>query len=267
MSRMTKKPYIDQALINRLFYDQPKNRRFPLWQFVSAFILVTTGFYFALNAPAFSQQFRYWFEHDIKASQRVQPALITTPHSADGNLQPASHVAQVLTQLETELANNTLWIPKLNIKAPLIWDITATGDTNADILKSLEQGVVRYPDTALPDQVGNVFLTGHSSNYWWEKGQYKTVFALLDKLVVGDTLIIQYENVRYTYKVSGQKVIKPTETSVLAATNHATLSLMTCTPVGTSLLRRVVTAELVSPNSLNKKQPSQPSSRVIQAIR
>ncbi len=271
---MPKKPYIDSASIHQLFHEEQRKRRLPSWQVVSAVFLVVFGFFFLLNAPALNQQLRYWWENDIKTANIATPISVTpiaSPSSMPTAIAPSAE-PKILPQpgQSTDpsfMANNTIWIPKIGVKAPVLWDVTSTGDVTKDILTALQRGVVRYPQTALPDQVGNVFLTGHSSNYWWEKGSYKTIFALLDRLVVGDTIYIKYDNQVYTYKVSGQKVVKPSETSVLNRTDYATLSLMTCTPVGTNLLRRVVTAQLISPTSLTKKQPSSPAESLIYAVR
>ena len=271
---MPQKKYIDATTINQLFHEEQRKRRFPSWQVISAVILVVFGFFFLFNAPALNQQVRYWWENDIQASQTAQlvptiPVVEPTDQSNQPQAKPSSTTLPAASQTAdfTSLSNNTIWIPKLGIKAPVLWDITSSGDITSDILTALQKGVVRYPQTALPDQVGNVFLTGHSSNYWWEKGSYKTIFALLDRLVVGDMIYIKYDSQVYTYRVNGQKVVKPSETSVLERTEHATLSLMTCTPVGTNLLRRVVTAQLISPTTLTKKQPTSPAESLIYAVR
>ena len=101
-------------------------------------------------------------------------------------------------------------------------------------------GVVHYPDTALPGEVGNVFITGHSSYYWWSKGEYNTVFSILDKLIMGDDIYIHYNNKRYTYRVYDVDIVLPSDTSVLEQGDNSILTLMTCTPVGTNYRRLIV---------------------------
>lgn len=272
---MQHQPYISSDHINQLFYREAKKRRLPSWQLVSAALLIVAGIFFLINAPSISQQVGYWWESDIQAGLESQTAEIpfVPTDTASPNSQEPGSPAQVNGQSRTstfdpaQLANNTIYIPKIRARAPIIWDASAGGDLNSDLLKALERGVARYPRTALPDQVGNVFLTGHSSNYWWEKGNYKTVFALLNRLVAGDVIYIKYQGTLYTYKVTGQKVVKPTETSVLAPTQTPTLSLMTCTPTGTALFRRIVTASLMSPTDNLKAQPTAPQATEIQSIR
>lgn len=259
-----KKQYISAEDIQSLFYTpQKKKRQLFSWQVMSAILLIVFAIFFAVNAPAALQQIRFWWQHDIQQAVSTKPETVpflpnvaTTP--TPQNTMPADVAA---------MKDNSIYIPKIKVQAPVIWDVTAGSDVNTDMLRALEKGVARYPQTALPDQIGNVFLTGHSSNYWWEKGSYKTVFALLDRLVVGDMIYVKYNGVLYTYKVTSQKVVKPTETSVLNPTKDPTLSLMTCTPTGTSLLRRIVTASLISPMENLKQQPTKPAADALQNIR
>jgi len=59
-----------------------------------------------------------------------------------------------------------LYIPRINVRAPIIFS-----DNDKDIMKDLERGVSHYPQTALPGKVGNVFISGHSSDYPWRGGE------------------------------------------------------------------------------------------------
>jgi LPXTG-site transpeptidase (sortase) family protein len=142
-------------------------------------------------------------------------------------------------------AANTITIPKINVQAPVNYEPSMA---EADIQKSLESGVVHYGSTALPGQVGNVAIFGHSSNDWWEPGNYKFVFVLLDKLAPGDQITVDYNSHQYIYEVTGSKVVEPTDVGVLNSTPDPELTLITCTPPGTSLKRLVVTAKQISPD-------------------
>ena len=141
-------------------------------------------------------------------------------------------------------AENTISIPKINVHAPIQY---IDSNQEVDIQKALQDGVVHYSTTALPGQPGNVAVFGHSSNDWWEPGNYKFVFVLLDKLVPGDQIIVDYSSVRYTYEVIGSKVVEPTAVDVLNPTAEPTLTVITCSPPGTSLKRLVVSAKQISP--------------------
>lgn len=153
--------------------------------------------------------------------------------------------APAVAAAEVVPAENTISIPKINVKAPVNYEPSIQ---EAAIQKSLETGVVHYGNTALPGQNGNVAIFGHSSNDWWEPGDYKFVFVLLDKLAPGDQVTMDYNSQRYTYEVTGSRVVEPTEVSVLNPTSTPTLTIITCTPPGTSLKRLVVTAKQISPD-------------------
>ena len=141
-------------------------------------------------------------------------------------------------------ASPTLVVPKINVTAPIIFINSAD---EVQIQEGLQNGVVHYFQTAEPGKVGNSFLTGHSSNYWWDKGAFNYVFANLDKLEVGDQAKIYYQGNKFLYQVSSKKVVEATEMSVLNQTIKPTLTLMTCTPPGTSWKRLIVTFEQISP--------------------
>ena len=136
-----------------------------------------------------------------------------------------------------------LIIPKINVDAPILM---VESTNNKDILESLANGIAHYVNTALPGRVGNMFITGHSSYYWWRGGDYNHVFALLEQVKINDLLYVYYEGGEYVYRVNGSKVVSPKETSVLKQTPTPTMSIMTCVPVGTNLRRLIVTADLIS---------------------
>ena len=135
-------------------------------------------------------------------------------------------------------------IPKLGVIAPLNIEVDPLL-----IIESIKTGVAQYANTAKPGQIGNSVIVGHSSDFPWSDGQYKNIFSLLDKLVVGDQIIIPFGRDKFIYEVSSTKIVKPTELSVLKKTNTPTLTLLTCYPVGTTRNRLIITAKLISNNA------------------
>jgi LPXTG-site transpeptidase (sortase) family protein len=141
----------------------------------------------------------------------------------------------------------TISIPKINVHAPVIYE-NNTRDEN-QILTDLQTGVVHYAYTAEPGQPGNAVIFGHSSEDWWVPGNYKFVFVLLDKLQPGDQFSVDYQSKRYVYQVTGSKVVEPTDLSVLNQNvDSPTMTLITCTPPGTSWKRLVVTGKQILPD-------------------
>jgi len=106
--------------------------------------------------------------------------------------------------------------------------------------------VVHVKGTAHPGEIGTAFLIGHSSGYWWQQGKFNQVFALLDKLKVGDQILLNRDGTTFVYQMTSSEVVSPDRIDELnQSTDKRLLSLMTCTPVGTSLNRLIVHAELV----------------------
>ena len=149
---------------------------------------------------------------------------------------------------------NRVIIPKLGLNVPLVtpsYQALLDEDwakVEEDIQNALQMGVVHYPGTARPGQAGNFFVTGHSSYYPWASGKYKTVFARLHNLEPGDEYYVYYGGDQHRYIVRSKKEVSPTNVDVLdQPVSKRFATLMTCTPVGTTLHRLVIVAEEVDP--------------------
>lgn len=143
-----------------------------------------------------------------------------------------------------------LTIPKLAVQAPVVYDLTTLDE--AVVETKLESGVVHYPirgANAVPGEIGNTVILGHSANDVFAPGNYKFVFLRLEQLKDGDYFYLNYNGKRYTYIVTGRKVITPNQVSELAiSTNKPIATLVTCVPVGTSTNRLLVFGEQVAPD-------------------
>lgn len=148
-----------------------------------------------------------------------------------------------VNQVEQKMAANQLIIPSLGISAPLIY---VSEKSEAVYQKALEGGAVHFPGTANPGEAGNAYFFGHSSDYFWSKGKYKTVFATLPSVKIGESIFISdAAGAKYEYKVIESKKVAANDTSVLAQDlTRQILTLQTSYPVGTALARWVVIAKL-----------------------
>lgn len=147
-----------------------------------------------------------------------------------------------------------LIIPSLRLQAPVIGPATDSllsedwKQLETDIQHALESGVVHYPGTASPGQAGNVFITGHSSYFPWAVGDYKSIFARLGELNVGDEFWIYSGGDKHRYTIETKKEITPSDVTVLdQPVQKRIATLMTCTPVGTTLRRLILVAQEVDP--------------------
>ena len=157
-----------------------------------------------------------------------------------------------------------LIIPKINVDVPVAYDI---GNDYNSQMAAMTKGVAQFAipgASSHPGQIGNTVIAGHSSNDLFDTGDYKFIFVQLDKLVAGDTIYANYQSKRYTYTVTGKEAVKPDDVSKLVyPTTKPILTLLTCTPIGTSLNRLLVIAEQVSPDpSQSTTAPSSTNSNV-----
>lgn len=142
-----------------------------------------------------------------------------------------------------------LVIPKINVDVPVLYDVGADYDSQ---MEAMAKGVAHFSipgANSHPGEIGNTVISGHSSNDLFDGGEYKFIFAQLDKLNTSDTIYANYKGTRYTYVVTKKEVVMPTEVSKLVyTTNKPVMTLITCTPLGTSQKRLLVTAEQISPD-------------------
>ncbi|EKD93204.1 MAG: sortase family protein [uncultured bacterium] len=228
--------------------------------------------FFAVNAEAYSQILKVWW---AESGQTLRTNLFTADSGLveeEEKLLPVSSnplaiqvpvvdepsMSEILPELTTALHLNVLppdtrlIIPKINKNVPVIFSdpkqlLNAQWESLEKTFQDdLKRGVIHYPGTAEPGEKGNIFITGHSSYYLWDDGRYKDVFALLHTLKVGDEIEVQHHGDSHHYKIEEIKQVKNKDVSVLSQDeNEKTLTLMTCTPVGTNIRRLVVIAKEV----------------------
>ena len=166
-------------------------------------------------------------------------------------IQPTKSVAAapLITDGSPVGPETKIIIPKLNLEAPIV---TSVSDNAEKVLQeALEQGVVQYPGTPNPGEMGNTVVFGHSSSNLFNRGAHKFVFVRLHQLEVGDTYAINYNGVQYVYRVIIREVVKPTQVDVLYRQPEgkpAVSTLITCDPPGTANNRLIIVGEQISPN-------------------
>lgn len=110
---------------------------------------------------------------------------------------------------------------------------------------ALTKGVAHAKGTSTPDKLGNTFIFAHSAGNWYQANQFNAVFYLLNKLEIGDEIMIYYQSQKYNYTVNESKIINGNELTYMSSkTNQKQLTLMTCWPPGTTLKRLVVIGTL-----------------------
>lgn len=164
-----------------------------------------------------------------------------------GNV-PASEIEAIDPTITKEVSPDPrLIIPKLNVDVPIHFGIAL-----ADVMSAMNNGVAHYRipgASAYPGEIGNTVITGHSAGDVYSSNPYKYIFSGLERLEDGDLIYINYNSVRYTYQVVKKEIVAPTNVgSLVIQTDRPILTLVTCTPLGTSEKRLLVTAEQISPS-------------------
>ena len=158
------------------------------------------------------------------------------------------------TITQTVSSDPRLIIPKLNIDVPVRFGVALS-----DVMGAMNNGVAHYRiagASAYPGEVGNFIITGHSAGDVYSSNPYKYIFSGLERLEEGDLIYVNYNSVRYTYRVTVKNVIEPTNVSALVIdAGKPIITLVTCTPLGTSRYRLLVTGEQISPEYAGENKP------------
>jgi sortase A len=108
-----------------------------------------------------------------------------------------------------------------------------------DEWNQLKKGVGQMIGSAQPGNKGNMVLSAHNDIF----GE---IFRYLDKLAPGDEIIVSTERNVYRYVVREIDVVKPTAVEVMAPTEHAQTTLISCYPYQINTERIVVFADLIT---------------------
>lgn len=98
----------------------------------------------------------------------------------------------------------------------------------------------QYAGTADPGRAGNLVIGGHVAN----RGAL-AVFSRLPEVRIGDVVEVFSGSILYRYSVTELRVVAPDATAVMARTQDATLTLITCSPDQDHAKRLVVIGKLL----------------------
>src|SRR5579859_1225754 len=161
---------------------------------------------------------QYWkmyrSQKNLEAEWQRQAAAVSVPGHADISAE------QMLTRLV---------IPKIDMDA-----IVVEGASRRD----LSDGPGHMKETAQPGETGNAVITAHRD----------TFFRHIYELNKGDHIEVRRSGRTFTYAVTGKRIVKPEDVSVLKQTNDPQLTLITCYPtyyIGPAPERLVVFSRLV----------------------
>jgi len=120
-------------------------------------------------------------------------------------------------------------IPKIGLVHPIFEGVTLT---------VIDHGPGHWPGSALPGQLGNVVFAGH-------RVTHTHPFRNLDQLVPGDEIDFVMPDGTYTYRMTQQQIVSPSDTWIVNPTPTATVTLFACHPPGFATHRIVVRGEYI----------------------
>ena len=162
-----------------------------------------------------------WQENQLTQSWAVHtaavPAVADTPQAVPAGIQPPFATPAPATPTpkpaSAALTNAVfaLRVPKIGYYAAVQQGVS---------LNILAAGPGHYPTTAMPGQPGLVGVAAHNT-FWIPFGQ----------LGPGDTIVLETRSGKFTYKVTGTKVVNSDDHTVLASSSDPRLVLTTCWPL------------------------------------
>lgn len=106
-------------------------------------------------------------------------------------------------------------------------------------LTQIDYGPGHWPRSPLPGQAGNVVFAGH-------RVTHSHPFLDIDKMAVGDRIIFKTPSGEFTYEMTEQAIVRPTDVHVLHATPDATVTLIACHPKHSARQRYVIKGKLIA---------------------
>ncbi len=155
----------------------------------------------------------------VSTGEDVSPTPIPTPLPTPASKPP--------------IVKDHLVISSVNINMPVF-----LGDTE----KTLNKGGWLFPTTSRPEKGGNSVIFGHRYMYRPPKSN---TFWNLDKVNIGDEMVLYWKGKEYKYKVFQKKIVEPKDLSVMKPSSGSILTVITCTPLFTTKQRLVIVGTLV----------------------
>ncbi|NCU37790.1 class E sortase [Candidatus Saccharibacteria bacterium] len=134
-----------------------------------------------------------------------------------------------------QIAQDRIVIPKIGV------DI-AFGEGE----QSLDNGAQwRYPDRGNPETGGNFIIAAHRFTLAATPNETvrKSPFYHIDKLALGDKIVIDYAGVRYGYEITDIFDVSPNQVEIEAPSTNSKLTLYSCELGGAEIGRVVLTAK------------------------
>ncbi len=172
------------------------------------------------------------FKEDLPVVSAPSSSTASTKHGAASSTENKSSAKRVTVAHLKPFAR--IVIPRIKLD-----DIVVQGVDE----KALALGPGHMEETAYPGEVGNMVISGH-------RVTHSHPFYYLDELKRGDPIEIHTESHTFIYYVVKQKIVVPTDVSVIAPTKDKTLTLTTCNPRYSARTRLIIIAKMMDEDDL-----------------
>jgi len=203
-------------------------RRGGVWAWFGASALILLG------ASLLIYPFWPKIEYAVAKKESVFP--YTSRLTTDGKVSSDITLSRLpVTQNKPAPKENRLVIPSIGVDMLILEGATE---------KTLDRGGIWHiPKTSNPSLGSNTVFSGHRWQYLPPSG--RTLY-LLDKVKIGEPIIVYWEGKEYDYRVSRREVVDPSRTDIQDPTDTPQLTIFTCTPIFSTKQRLVLYGEFIS---------------------
>lgn len=173
----------------------------------------------------------------ITVQQESPKAVSAAPAQTNGE---QTHEKITLPLTETY----EISVPSVGIHTSITMNVD--GQNMPEYLAALEKGAAHYKGTPHPGEAGSSLLFAHSSFTKPLPNSADAIFRALHFVHIGDTVIVQNKFHKYVYEIYQTRVIVPTDLEFLSQSGPTRVTLMTCTPLGSTAKRLLVYAKQIS---------------------
>lgn len=230
---------------------KPRRKIKPLEWAIYAFVLFAVLF----------AGYNVWTYRDVLFPQPIES------RASEQSSEESSSISSQSLSSDSSALNQEIWFPTDQIlettqrkdyeEGSLTLTIARLGISQMPVVdgvddESLAESVGLHPYSCLPGEAenANVTIAGHRDIYGME-------FYYIDTITEGDTIILEFQGMRYTYVYKETFIVDPEEereSSIVLCRDAACVTIFSCDPIGTSLRRMVVVAELDDVSKIRKSR-------------
>lgn len=209
-------------------------------------LLISAGVFLVLNVTWPVLKYELFLSPTLRRSEILSPISEKVKEQAVKNQESLKNPTTWFTNTPN-LSDVSARVRYYNLSIPKLKITNATVEVAGT---DLSANLIHFKGTALPGKPGNTVVFGHSTlPQLYNPKNYLTVFTYLTSLKKGDKILIDYDGIKYTYKIDQMFEVKPEDIEILEQkTDNSILTLVTCVPPGTYLRRLVVKSKLVPIN-------------------